>query len=47
MSRTDPSTNTVTLTVEVGDGPINMAFDGTILWVANGESGTVSKIVPV
>ena len=36
-----------TATVNVGDGPRGVAFDGTYIWVANRDDGTVSKINPV
>ena len=36
-----------TATVNVGDGPVGVAFDGTYIWVANTVSGSVSKIDPV
>jgi YVTN family beta-propeller protein len=33
-------------TITVGAGPLGVASDGTNIWVANGGSGTVSKINP-
>jgi len=33
--------------VGVGEGPGDIAFDGSYLWVANYSSDTVSKIDPV
>jgi YVTN family beta-propeller protein len=44
VSKIDPSTNLVTATVTVGDGPRGVAFDGNNIWVANTNSNTVSKI---
>jgi DNA-binding beta-propeller fold protein YncE len=35
-----------TSTVNVGDGPRGVAFDGTNIWVTNSGLDTVSKIVP-
>ena len=46
VSKIDVSTNTVTATVTVGDGPYGVGFDGSNIWVANYNDGTVSKIVP-
>ena len=39
--------NKPTATVPVGTYPWGVAFDGTNIWVANSDSGTVSKIDPV
>ena len=46
MSKINPTTNTVTATVTVGSSPRRVAFDGTSIWVTNGNSNTVSKINP-
>ncbi len=46
VSKIDVSTNTVTATVTVGDGPDGVGFDGSNIWVANFGDGTGSKIVP-
>jgi YVTN family beta-propeller protein len=46
VSKIDPSTNTVTATVTVGDAPFGGAFDGTNIWVTNLNDDTVSKIDP-
>jgi YVTN family beta-propeller protein len=46
VSKVDVSTNMVTATVTVGDGPNGVGFDGSNIWVANALDATVSKIVP-
>ena len=46
MSKIDPVTNTVTATIAAGDDPGSVVFDGDNIWVANEQSGTVSRIVP-
>ena len=45
VSKIDPVSNTVTATVNAGFYPVEVAFDGTNIWVANRiYLGTVSKI---
>ena len=42
--RVNPNTESIGLTVAVGDSPLGIAFDGTNIWVVNNGSNTVSKI---
>jgi YVTN family beta-propeller protein len=42
--RIDPATRAITQTIRVGAGANGMAYDNGDLWVANAESGTVSRI---
>lgn len=44
VSRVDPRTGEVGPTVDVGSGPIGLAFDGERIWVAASEEGTVSRL---
>jgi DNA-binding beta-propeller fold protein YncE len=39
------ATGVVAATIDVGDVPEGVAFDGTHIWTANYGDGTVSKIV--
>lgn len=44
VTRVDPDSGEVGPTVEVGSGPIGLAYDGRRVWVANSDDGTVSRI---
>jgi YVTN family beta-propeller protein len=46
VDRIDPSTDTVTGRIAVGDGPEGIAIDRQAVWVANGVDRTVSRIDP-
>ena len=46
MSVIDPTTNTVTATINVGTAPHGMAFDGTNIYVTEYGDDTVSVIDP-
>ena len=46
MSKINPVTNAVIATVAVGTNPYGVGFDGTNIWIINGSSNNVSKIVP-
>ena len=39
------ATGAVAATIDVGDVPEGVAFDGTHIWTANSNDGMVSKIV--
>jgi DNA-binding beta-propeller fold protein YncE len=40
----DPTTGDVGATVEVGEGPIGMAVVDGVLWIADSDDGTVSRV---
>jgi YVTN family beta-propeller protein len=44
VTRVDPRSGKVGPSVEVGLGPIGLAYDGKRVWVANSDDGTVSRI---
>lgn len=43
VTRVDPGSGDVGPTVDVGLGPIGLAYDGRRVWVANSDDGTVSR----
>ena len=45
MLKIDPATDTVVGSVGAGQLPKALAFDGVYLWIANEQSGAVSKVV--
>ena len=46
LQRVVPATNSVSLTREVGDGPVAMVADESAVWVANSLDGTILKLGP-
>jgi tRNA A-37 threonylcarbamoyl transferase component Bud32 len=46
LARIDPATNRVEQTIAVGNGPSAVAVDGSGVWVANHDDGTVWRIDP-
>jgi hypothetical protein len=41
----EPKRGAVVNTFKVGKSPSSVIFDGTSLWVANGGSNSVSKVI--
>ncbi|MCU1394154.1 MAG: hypothetical protein JWM34_2582 [Ilumatobacteraceae bacterium] len=46
VTKIDPVTDTVIVTLPVTSSPYSIAFDGTFIWVSIGSNGTVDKINP-
>ena len=46
VSVIDPTTNTVTSTIDVGEGPDAITYDGTNIYVNNVDDDTVMKLLP-
>jgi len=44
ITHVDPGSEEIGPTVDVGLGPIGLAFDGERIWVANSDDGTVSRL---
>jgi DNA-binding beta-propeller fold protein YncE len=44
VSKIAAATGVVAATIDVGNNPYGVAFDGTHIWTANSSDDTVSKI---
>jgi YVTN family beta-propeller protein len=47
ISTIDISMGNFVATISIGTGPVDICFDGSYIWVANGSDGTLSKINPL